>query len=124
MRDGLDGPRLDGGQYAWPHGCPLCRRRKAALCALSFVHCRKPGEAPRVCLSCHLFVVEKLRSTAHLARAVPVVQIWIPAKSKWVHADPCENKLGKPLMYEQGWNKRLSYVIAFDKNGAVDVTRR
>eukprot|EP00752_Nemacystus_decipiens_P003103 g2874.t1 len=51
-------------------------------------------------------------------------EIWIPAKSKWVHADPCENKLDKPLMYEQGWNKRLSYVIAFDKNGAVDVTRR
>lgn len=51
-------------------------------------------------------------------------QIWIPAKSRWVHADPCENKLDKPLMYEQGWNKRLSYVIAFDRNGGVDVTRR
>eukprot|EP00903_Cladosiphon_okamuranus_P017573 g16186.t1 len=51
-------------------------------------------------------------------------EIWIPAKNKWVHADPCENKLDKPLMYEQGWKKRLSYVIAFDKNGAVDVTRR
>lgn len=59
-----------------------------------------------------------------LVHAVAVVQIWIPAKSKWVHADPCENKLDKPLMYEQGWNKRLSYVIAFDKTGAVDVTRR
>lgn len=53
-----------------------------------------------------------------------IAQIWIPTKSKWVHADPCENKLDKPLMYEQGWNKRLSYVIAFDKNGAVDATRR
>ena len=51
-------------------------------------------------------------------------QIWIPAENKWVHADPCENKLDKALMYEQGWNKRLSYVIAFDRNGSVDVTRR
>ncbi|CAN0335408.1 unnamed protein product, partial [Hapterophycus canaliculatus] len=50
--------------------------------------------------------------------------IWIPAKNVWVHADPCENKLDRPLMYEQGWNKRLSYVIAFDRHGAVDVTPR
>lgn len=52
------------------------------------------------------------------------VQIWIPAKNAWVHADPCENKLDKPLMYEHGWNKRLSYVLAFDRHGAVDVTPR
>lgn len=51
-------------------------------------------------------------------------QIWIPAKKRWAHADPCENKLDTPLMYEQGWNKRLSYVLAFDRNGSVDVTRR
>ncbi|CAM9150392.1 unnamed protein product [Scytosiphon promiscuus] len=51
-------------------------------------------------------------------------EIWIPAKSAWVHADPCENKLDKPLMYEHGWNKRLSYVLAFDRNGAIDVTPR
>ncbi|CAN0115449.1 unnamed protein product [Ectocarpus sp. 12 AP-2014] len=51
-------------------------------------------------------------------------EIWIPARNAWVHADACENKLDKPLMYEQGWNKRLSYVVAFGKDGAVDVTRR
>lgn len=51
-------------------------------------------------------------------------QIWIPAKKRWVHADPCENKLDKPRMYEEGWNKRLSYVVAFDRDGVVDVTRR
>lgn len=51
-------------------------------------------------------------------------QIWIPAKSRWVHTDPCENKFDKPMMYEQGWNKRLSYIVAFDADGGIDVTRR
>ncbi|CAM9857108.1 unnamed protein product, partial [Phaeothamnion confervicola] len=43
----------------------------------------------------------------------------------WLHADSCENKLDKPLMYEKGWGKRLSYVLAFHHRGGVaDVTPR
>ena len=30
----------------------------------------------------------------------------------------------KPLMYSLGWNKRLSYVLAFGRHGVTDVTKR
>lgn len=66
----------------------------------------------------------KDRALRRLQRARVFRQIWIPDRNMWMHADACENKIDKPLMYEQGWNKRLSYVIAFSHAGAVDVTRR
>ncbi|CAN0146805.1 unnamed protein product, partial [Discosporangium mesarthrocarpum] len=51
-------------------------------------------------------------------------EIWIPAKGRWMHADPCENKLDGPLMYEKGWNKRLSYVLAFSNQAVVDSMKK
>ena len=42
----------------------------------------------------------------------------------WLHADPCENRLDKPRMYENGWSKKLSYVVACAKDHVVDVTPR
>ncbi|KAL6777099.1 hypothetical protein ACKKBF_B20210 [Auxenochlorella protothecoides x Auxenochlorella symbiontica] len=46
------------------------------------------------------------------------------APGRWVHADPCEAAMDTPLLYEAGWGKRLSYVIAVDENGVVDVSCR
>ena len=41
-----------------------------------------------------------------------------------MHADPCEEAFDTPLMYESGWGKQLSFVIALSTLGFVDITPR
>ena len=43
---------------------------------------------------------------------------------RWVHFDSCENTYDSPLMYEGGWGKKLTYVLACSKEGMCDVTAR
>ena len=38
-------------------------------------------------------------------------EVYSNSQKRWQHADPCENILDKPLIYEHGWGKKLSYVI-------------
>jgi peptide-N4-(N-acetyl-beta-glucosaminyl)asparagine amidase len=51
-------------------------------------------------------------------------ECWSQAQARWLHCDSCEDTCDKPLLYEQGWGKKLSYVVAFGKDGVVDVSRR
>ena len=44
------------------------------------------------------------------------------AAGRWVHLDSCEAAFDTPLMYELGWGRKMSYVLAFGAEGAQDVS--
>jgi hypothetical protein len=51
-------------------------------------------------------------------------EYWSEGMQRWVHLDSCEAAWDTPLLYEAGWGKKLSYVVAISTTGVVDVTRR
>lgn len=51
-------------------------------------------------------------------------EVWSVRQQRWLHADSCEGLIDIPNMYEQGWGKKLSYVIGATNDSVADVTKR
>jgi hypothetical protein len=51
-------------------------------------------------------------------------EVWLPSLQRYVHCDPCERALDTPLMYESGWNKKLTHLLSFSRHGVCDAMPR
>jgi len=51
-------------------------------------------------------------------------EVYSDSLNRWVHVDACEAAIDTPNVYESGWKKNLSYVVAVSRDQIQDVTWR
>ncbi|GBG70656.1 hypothetical protein CBR_g7957 [Chara braunii] len=117
-----------GGERVEVYGCGLCQTvtrfvRYNDPAKLLETRCGRCGEwANAFTLIC--------RALGYNARWVVdwMDHVWTECFSnhlgRWAHCDPCEEVFDRPLLYEKGWGKQLSYVFGFGGDGCVDVIKR
>lgn len=52
------------------------------------------------------------------------VEVFSVRQQRWIHADSCEGLIDRPQMYEQGWGKKLSYMVGATHDSVADVSKR
>ena len=45
-------------------------------------------------------------------------------QKRWIHVDSCENAFDKPLLYEQGWGRKMTFILGYSIEGVKDITSR
>ena len=45
-------------------------------------------------------------------------------EKRWIHVDSCEEAYDTPLVYEQGWGRVMTFIVASSEEEIVDVTPR
>ncbi len=51
-------------------------------------------------------------------------QVYLASLQRWVHVDVGELAFDNPFLYELGWGKQLTFIIAVSTHSVVDVTFR
>lgn len=51
-------------------------------------------------------------------------EVWSSVTNRWIHCDPCEGLVDCPLVYEVGWGKELTFILAIACDDIQDVTWR
>lgn len=86
----------------------------------------RQGRCGEWCNVMHLLLRALGRDTRYVWNSEDHVwnEIWSEDKQRWIHIDSCEAAFDTPLIYTDGWGKKMAYVIGASVTGLADITQR